>query len=227
MKPLAEPLTHSRKLTVPMALRNRRSTEKPSNFTSHGKTLSSYRNVWCPRTRATGRLHPHVFQYALELCTGRVTSSLTARCSWQMQPPDPSPLPKSRCRIQLGARLTLSTCSHIILLKSILISSMQTWVSKLEIFLWSFLTKTFMNFSSSHACYTLHPSHQPCCCSYEVPRHKISPAARYLFLRSKYLDLRGRKWREVDASTNAIRVIKSRRMRWAGNVASMGEMRNE
>jgi hypothetical protein len=48
------------------------------------------------------------------------------------------------------------------------------------------------------------------------------------------LDLRGRKWREAGedcinnlyASPDIITVIKSRRMRWAGHLVSMGEMRN-
>jgi hypothetical protein len=45
------------------------------------------------------------------------------------------------------------------------------------------------------------------------------------------LDLRGRKWQEtelrnLEASPNVIRIIKSRRMIWAGHVARMGEIRN-
>jgi hypothetical protein len=51
------------------------------------------------------------------------------------------------------------------------------------------------------------------------------------------LDLRGRKWREVGEDYimrnfiifthhQNIRMMKSRRMRWAMNVARMGEMRN-
>jgi hypothetical protein len=56
----------------------------------------------------------------------------------------------------------------------------------------------------------------------------------------EYLDLSVRKWREavqcrrlhseelrnLYASPNVVRVIKSRRMRWAGHVAQMGELRN-
>jgi hypothetical protein len=51
------------------------------------------------------------------------------------------------------------------------------------------------------------------------------------------LELRGKKWQEAGEccimsfvtwypSPNIIRVIKSRRMRWVGHVAHMGEMRN-
>jgi len=52
------------------------------------------------------------------------------------------------------------------------------------------------------------------------------------------LDLRGRQWQEAGkdfnneelhnlyASSNVIREIKSGRMRWVGNVARTGDMRN-
>jgi hypothetical protein len=70
-------------------------------------------------------------------------------------------------------------------------------------------------------------------------KHRDNFTFTFYFYRDNFTFylLRGRKWREADdcynvelhnlyALPNFIRVIKSRRMRWAEHVALMGEIRN-